>query len=34
LRLTLVYRFGKMNTQVRKARRGITNDDQRSEGGE
>ena len=34
LRLSLVYRFGKMNTQVKKARRGITNDDQRSEGGE
>ncbi|MDR2424608.1 MAG: TonB-dependent receptor [Prevotellaceae bacterium] len=33
LRLSLVYRFGKMNTQVKKARRGITNDDQRNEGG-
>ena len=34
-RLAVVYRFGKMNTQVKKARRGITNDDQRGgEGGQ
>jgi outer membrane cobalamin receptor len=33
LRLSLVYRFGKMNASVKKARRGITNDDQRSGGG-
>jgi outer membrane receptor protein involved in Fe transport len=30
LRLNIVYRFGKMDTQVKKARRSITNDDQRS----
>ena len=29
-RLSVTYRFGKMNTQVKKARRGINNDDQRS----
>jgi len=33
-RISVVYRFGKMNTQVKKARRGISNDDQRSGGGE
>jgi hypothetical protein len=32
-RISVVYRFGKMDTQVKKARRGISNDDQRSEGG-
>lgn len=32
-RLSLTYRFGKMNTQVKKARRSITNDDQRGGGG-
>ncbi|MDR2916106.1 MAG: TonB-dependent receptor [Tannerella sp.] len=34
VRLSATWRFGKMNTQVKKARRGISNDDQRSgEGG-
>ena len=33
VRVSLSWRFGKMNTQVKKARRGIINDDQR-EGGE
>ncbi|MDR0349517.1 MAG: TonB-dependent receptor [Tannerella sp.] len=28
VRISLTYRFGKMNTQVKKARRGIVNDDQ------
>lgn len=31
-RLSIMYRFGKMNTQVKKARRSITNDDQRGGG--
>ena len=30
VRLSVTYRFGKMNTQVKKARRGIQNDDQNS----
>ncbi|MDR0845615.1 MAG: TonB-dependent receptor, partial [Tannerella sp.] len=34
VRLSVMYRFGKMNTQVKKARRGINNDDQRSGGSE
>ena len=33
VRLSVMWRFGKMNTQVKKARRGITNDDQREGGG-
>jgi outer membrane receptor protein involved in Fe transport len=34
LRLSVTWRFGKMNTQIKKARRGISNDDQREgEGG-
>ncbi|MDR3261191.1 MAG: TonB-dependent receptor [Tannerella sp.] len=32
VRISVMYRFGKMNTQVKKARRGINNDDQRSGG--
>lgn len=34
VRLSVTWRFGKMNMQVKKARRGISNDDQRSGGGE
>jgi outer membrane receptor protein involved in Fe transport len=34
VRLSITWRFGKMNTQVKKARRGITNDDQRDSGNE
>lgn len=33
IRLSVTYRFGKMNTQVKKARRGIHNDDQNGGGG-
>ena len=33
VRLSVTWRFGKMNTQVKKARRGITNDDQREGSG-
>jgi len=33
VRLSVTWRFGKMNTQVKKARRGINNDDQRDGGG-
>ena len=33
VRFSVTWRFGKMNTQVKKARRGITNDDQREGGG-
>ncbi|MDL2304020.1 TonB-dependent receptor, partial [Bacteroides sp. OttesenSCG-928-D19] len=32
VRLSVTWRFGKMQTQVKKARRGISNDDQRSGG--
>ena len=32
-RVSVTWRFGKMNTQVKKARRGISNDDQREGGG-
>ncbi len=34
VRLSVTWRFGKMNTKVKKARRGINNDDQRSNEGE
>ena len=33
VRLSVTWRFGKMNTQVKKARRGINNDDQSRESG-
>ena len=33
VRVSVTWRFGKMNTQVKKARRGISNDDQREGGG-
>ena len=33
VRVSATWRFGKMNTQVKKARRGISNDDQREGGG-
>ncbi len=33
VRISAIWRFGKMNTQVKKARRGISNDDQREGGG-
>ena len=33
IRVSVTWRFGKMNTQVKKARRGISNDDQRDGGG-
>lgn len=32
VRLSIIWRFGKMDTQVKKARRGINNDDQRDSG--
>ncbi|MDR0756457.1 MAG: outer membrane beta-barrel family protein, partial [Tannerella sp.] len=31
-RISVIYRFGKMDTSVKKARRGISNDDQRDSG--
>ena len=34
VRVSVTWRFGKMNTQVKKARRGINNDDQRDGGGD
>jgi hypothetical protein len=33
VRLSVTYNFGKMNTEVKKARRGIQNDDVKSGGG-